>query len=144
VTTTETLSPADRAFLEGVRWRDASCGQGGTEEDLLRTLSAHRVRWDQSRLYYEAHITLTPLEEHQQKLLTVLLAYGGGVWRQSTFVMETDGPTPAAFLSSRSASLIIITEETRRMVEIIRDLGLEVTRYKIEDTLLDSRRGDVL
>lgn len=132
-----TLTPADRAFIEGARW---ASGHEASEESL----PAHRARWDQSRIYYEAHVTLTPLDEREQKVLRFLLSYDGGVWRQARFDMITGGERPSAFLSTRSTSLLVITQEVRRMVEVIGNIGLRVTRWKIEDTLMDSSRGDVL
>lgn len=97
---------------------------------------------DASRLYYEAHVTIPPLTNAQIAEIDALCAARD--WRRSTFVMEKDGSIPNAFVSMRSASRQDIIDRTASMVQQLVQLGYTVLRWKVEDTVVDSNRGDQL
>ena len=97
-----------------------------------------------SRLYYEAHITIEP-----QVGATFADRLGDAAgekgWRMSTFAMFKPGqPQPDAFISYRDKSLRSIVEAVQDMVRTLERRGFTVLRWKIEDTLFDSKRGDAL
>lgn len=96
---------------------------------------------DLSRLYYEAHITIEPLtveDTHWVDDLCLTFEF-----RRSTFEMHKE-KVPNAFISARDPSFRSMVERVTEMVTQLQEGGLRVLRYKIEDTLLDSNRGDVL
>lgn len=95
-----------------------------------------------SRLYYEAHITIPPLEADQIADVDQLCAAQG--WRRSTFEMHKDGLVPNAFVSARHVNRDTIVCMVHSMVCNLRAMGYKILRWKIEDTLLDSSKGDTL
>lgn len=109
-------------------------------------LTDQPVTWpdetDLSRLYYEAHVTIPPLDNRQTGEVDTLCSQLG--WRRSTFVLHKDGIVPNAFVSMRHESRHAILQATASMVQRLRGLGYTVLRWKIEDTLLDSNKGDTL
>ncbi len=91
---------------------------------------------DQSTLYFECHVTL-PGAVHDEKLFGEICARFG--FKPATFTMVKDGPVPDAFTSARDKSYAKLVQ---RMTDLIRALqlnGFFVSRYKIEDTLLDTK-----
>lgn len=101
----------------------------------------HRLPIDiKSRLYYEAHITVEPIERgtiHWDNFNDLAATKD---FRVSTFTM--DGAKD--FMSCRDESLRSICERVADMVRSIERGGWTVLRWKIEDTLFDSNRGDSL
>lgn len=95
-----------------------------------------------SRLYYEAHVTVPPLSAEQQQAVDSLCASMD--WRRSTFELHKEGMVPNAFVSARDASRTSIISRVAAMCAALRNMGLPLLRWKIEDTLLDSNRGDFL
>lgn len=97
---------------------------------------------DKARLYYEAHITIDPAaaDELENGLVGKALREAG--WRVSTFLMRGEGPRANAFISCRDESLTRIKERTAVATEYLDARGFPVLRWKIEDTLLDSKHGD--
>lgn len=95
-----------------------------------------------SRLYYEAHVTVPPLNQQQLEQVDGLCQAMG--WRRSTFELHKDGLVPNAFVSARHENRDSIVGMTAEMCHALRHMGLQVLRWKIEDTLLDSNKGDQL
>lgn len=96
---------------------------------------------DRSRLYYEGHITLAPVDGDQLSLLHNISSQYN--MRVSTFVMVKPGEGPDAFTSMRDDSYASIVV---RMHEAIKHLEQHscfiIKRVKIEDTILDTKHGD--
>lgn len=97
---------------------------------------------DLSRLYYEAHITVPPLEPRQVSEIDEYCTTNQ--WRRSTFEMHKDGLVPNAFVSARHKSRTAIIGMVADMIKWLLARGYTVLRWKIEDTLLDSSKGDRL
>ena len=101
-----------------------------------------------SRLYYEAHITIRADEEipyvsdEWDYFKTVL---DSDVWKCSRFD-EDDGDNykDMWFCSTRHANWEKITEITKNALNILKDNDYDIIRWKIEDTILDSKYGDKL
>lgn len=94
-----------------------------------------------SRLYYEAHVTIPPVPEERLPEVDELCSQLG--WQRSTFVMHKNR-VPNAFVSARHADRDEMILMVHDMIRALTGLGYEILRWKIEDTLLDSNRGDLL
>lgn len=98
---------------------------------------------DESALYYECHITIEPNPKLQLTLENIAGLYG---FRAATFDMkDPDGAPPKAFISCRDKSYASICNRMSCICEDLKEEGLVILRYKIEDTLIDSKHGkDIL
>lgn len=139
----EDKSRAYRAFETGARALAASLTPLAVRDDVIKRLfDENQDKFDEARLYYEAHITVEPgpgsFDEFRD-------TFQSDSWRVSSFAEdEVDQIVGKWFITSRADS-------QRQMVEMVRDMrsdlqaaGLTVLRSKIEDALLDTKHGDVL
>lgn len=97
-----------------------------------------------SDLYYECHVTVdTEFAKGHLDLFTKISEMYD--FRVASFLMFIHNGEPKAFTTGRAKSR---AEIEMRMLGICRALkanGFKVLRYKIEDTLLDSKQqGDVM
>jgi hypothetical protein len=98
---------------------------------------------DKARLYYEAHITVEAGTEDQWEGFARASRSVG--WRASKFSEdEVDDMSGKWFLSYRHEILDVVKATIIGSVRGITSLGFQVLRYKIEDTLLDSKHGDTI
>ncbi len=145
-----------RAFIHGataaVMFRQRfGHDPSSTDLQMLMTNPASPARdLDRARLYFEAHITVRPPSTEEQyrsregwdQFADTSRELG---WRASKFeVDEVDDATGLWFLSTRHESYEHILAELQGMVHGLGWSDFEVVRYKIEDTLLDSKSGDEL
>jgi hypothetical protein len=94
-----------------------------------------------TRLYFEAHITVEASPVHHWDSFAARARLEE--WRASKFDEdEVDDMSGQWFLSARSPRLETIKASMLRMLGLLRDAGLTVLRFKIEDTVLDSKYGD--
>jgi len=101
----------------------------------------HRLPLDaKSRLYYEAHITVAPIQRGTMEWDNFNDLANAKDFRVSTFTQ--DGAKD--FVTCRDESLRSICERVADMVRSVERGGWPVLRWKIEDTLFDSNRGDEL
>lgn len=101
------------------------------------------AKFERARLYYEAHITVEAGTDDQWGSFSQAARRVG--WRASKFDEdEVDDMSGKWFLSRRHELLDVIEQTIVGTVRAIEDLGMIVIRYKIEDTLLDSKHGDKL
>lgn len=112
------------------------------DKEGLNLLVSNHSAPQESRLYYEAHVTVPPLSAEQQAEVDQLCAAAD--WRRSTFELHKDGLVPNAFVSARDSSKLSIVRRVAEMCAALRAAGLPILRWKVEDTLLDSNRGDFL
>ncbi len=96
----------------------------------------------QSKLYYEAHITIEPVHGRTlDKLATLVKKHH---FRVADLLMQKrPGDTPErsrfdTFCTTRHSSWETIFNRTKFCVADLKAAGFKVWRYKIEDTLLDS------
>lgn len=111
-------------------------------EDKLRSATS-----DTSKLYYEAHITIEPVfDEHRRIVSDIAQAYG---FKLADLLMKKrsedteERSSKDTFMTGHSKSRLDIETRTRYTILYLQKLGYKVWRYKIEDTLLDSRTEDV-
>jgi hypothetical protein len=96
-----------------------------------------------TKLYYEAHVTIDPVEDDDRITHLKGLAQPCG-FRLAKLLLRK-GRTPStddAFLTCRTTDREEIEGRTRLMVAYLKDHGYGVRRYKIEDTLVDSKMDD--
>lgn len=101
-----------------------------------------------SKLYYEAHVTIDPVfDSRREQAASTAQAYG---FRLAKLIMrkkEADFETPAhddTFMTGHGVEFEDIERRTIGLVRAIQRHGFTVRRYKIEDTIIDSRTHDAL
>jgi hypothetical protein len=93
----------------------------------------------ESRLYYESHVTVEAGEYWDQFAAMVRELD----WRASKFDEdEVDDMSGKWFISARGRDLSEVKWRMGQILDILEELGYEVLRWKIEDTVLDSKHGD--
>lgn len=99
-----------------------------------------------AKLYYESHVTIDPPEDSQIALLTSLVQLEN--FRLAKLFMRKGGVDEAhvddAFMTGHGKELSDIRARTIALVNRLHENGFVVRRYKIEDTVLDSRFDDEL
>ncbi len=96
-----------------------------------------------SLLYYEAHITIEPV--FGERLVEAKAICEEGAFRIAELLMrkrQEDTPERSkydTFATSSGGNLLDIGIRTRDTVVALKLAGFKVWRYKIEDTLIDSR-----
>ena len=97
----------------------------------------------QARLYYEAHVTVEAGCPEQWDVFASMVRGQG--WRASKFDEdEVDDMSGKWFTSYRETDMQRMITEVARFRDQMRRSGLLVLRWKIEDTVLDSKHGDML
>lgn len=110
--------------------------------------SEHERQRGEARLYFEAHVTIDPVFDHERELVEKIAQPHG--FRLAKLIMrkrEADAERPAqddTFMTGHGKRRVDIQYRTRMLVEQLRAAGFRVRRYKIEDTVLDSRTEDEL
>jgi hypothetical protein len=99
----------------------------------------------QNSLYYESHITIEPVFEARLELFKSIAKKHN--FRVAELLMvkqnKPSGPSQTdSFCTSRSKDYSKIVNDTYAMVQDLQLSGFDVWRYKIEDTLLDSKIED--
>jgi hypothetical protein len=103
------------------------------------------MRFSMTNLYYESHITIDPVYyEDLEEFKRLAAKYN---FRVAELLMSKGGEkgvpsTQDSFCTSRSKDYTKITNDTIAMVAALQQVGFHVRRYKIEDTLVDSKIED--
>lgn len=98
-------------------------------------------------LYLEAHVTIEPVFDGRRETAG-RIAVGHG-FRLAELLMKKERKATErrsdkdTFMTGHSKSKADINARTQALVADLLAAGFKVWRYKIEDTLLDSRYGDV-
>lgn len=94
------------------------------------------------RLYCEMHITVEPAVMSTTEFRELV---AGDDWLFSAFSEDdVDGIQGKWFLTSRAPTQAQAMTMLVDKVTELRDLGLTVSRAKIEDTVFDTKHGDIL
>lgn len=96
-----------------------------------------------ARLYYEAHITVQPFKGADWPSFS-LTASTSDFWASRFDVDEVDHYDGAWFLSARDSDFDSMKKRIKDMLCYLEQSSHTVMRWKIEDTLLDSKHGDEL
>ena len=97
--------------------------------------------------YYESHLTIEPVFEEDLAVVQALCKYHQ--FRTADLLMQRraeDTPERSrfdTFCTGRSYDLMDLKLRTMHLVALLQDEGFKVWRYKIEETILDSRYFDV-
>lgn len=97
--------------------------------------------------YYEAHITIEPVFDEQLFLFQELcLDYG---FQVSDFLLKKRSRDTAErsqydlFCTTRDADLDVIQKRMADLMSRLKTAGFKIWRYKIEDTIIDSRHESI-
>lgn len=102
---------------------------------------------DTSKLYYEAHITIEPVFDYRRDVAGVIAE--SNKFKLADLLMKKRSEdtekrsSKDTFMTGHSKSRLDIEKRTRDTIVQLQEHGFKVWRYKIEDTLLDSRTEDV-
>lgn len=97
-------------------------------------------------LYFESHITIEPVFGDDQERASVIAREFG--FRLADLLMrrrKEDTPSRSkfdTFMTTRATKFQDISERTQDCVRKLQENGFAVWRYKIEDTLVDSKTWD--
>lgn len=96
-----------------------------------------------ARLYFESHITIDRPETNDWNLFKWIgLKYD---WKCSKFDQDdVDGYHDKWFMSARDTDLETLKNRIKTTINSLTDKSFNVIRWKIEDTVLDSKHGDEL
>jgi hypothetical protein len=100
-----------------------------------------------AELYFESHVTIEPVFDSDLERVARLAEQHG--FRVADLLMQKrkeDRPERSrndTFCTGHGKELRDIEERTRRLIFDLQVFGYKVWRYKIEDTVLDSRHDDV-
>lgn len=93
-------------------------------------------------LYYEAHITIDPVEDWRRNEVEGY-AHNSG-FKLAKLLMDKGVPSQLdTFMTAHSKDLEDIKHRTQLLIRVLHGCGFKVRRYKIEDTVLDSRHDDL-
>ncbi len=148
ITSTLYAQPGDQSNIAvGDKLGDATVTSIERQRDPLKILADLRGSSDEATLYYEAHITIEPVFDKRRELAAQMAVNGG--FRLADLLMkkrESDTEERSSkdtFMTGHSKSYTNIATRTLMMVKQLKAAGFKVWRYKIEDTLMDSRSHDV-
>jgi hypothetical protein len=100
-----------------------------------------------TKLYYEAHVTIDPVFDIDRERAAIIAGYHK--FKLANLIMrkrEADEETPAqddTFMTGHGKDLYDIKSRTKNLILTLQQFNFKVRRYKIEDTILDSRSEDV-
>lgn len=113
------------------------------DDVIERAFHQNQAKFDASRLYYEAHITIEP--KPGMAFDDFRRGFQNDLWRVSAFAEDdVDQIVGKWFITSRAKSHSHMVRMVRTMCQGLRANGFQVLRAKIEDTLLDTKHGDEL
>ena len=100
-----------------------------------------------TKYYYESHITIDPVFDEARDTVAEFASMHN--FKLAKLIMrkrEADAETPAqddTFMTGHSRKFKDIEQRTKDLVIMLNTAGFKVRRYKIEDTILDSRMEDI-
>lgn len=93
-------------------------------------------------LYYEIHVTTDPPVDEAEAERLARVAKGLQFHQAKLFMQKGDPHNLDAFYTARTVSLADAQFLTYRFVRTLRALGVNVRRYKVEDTIVDTKEED--
>lgn len=101
---------------------------------------------DEVRLYLEAHVTIEPVFDERRELAADIAKRFN--FKLADLLMKKraedteERSAKDTFMTGHSKSKADIATRTMGLVRTLQASGFKVWRYKVEDTLLDSRNAD--
>lgn len=103
---------------------------------------------DKAKLYFEGHVTIEPVFDERRELAsTIALKHKFKLADLLMKKREEDTEERSAkdtFMTGHGQSLLNMKIRTIHLVNELKLNGFKVWRYKIEDTIMDSRHKDEL
>lgn len=102
---------------------------------------------NKSKLYFESHVTIEPVFDEKLEVVSALAKKHG--FRVANLLMKKRSEATEersdkdTFMTTSSKYFDDISTRTRDLVWQLQKEGFKVWRYKIEDTVLDSKISDV-
>lgn len=99
-----------------------------------------------AKYYYEAHVTIEPVFDERREAAKVIAEKWK--FRLADLLMKKrsedteERSSRDTFMTTHSKEMIDITYRTVSLVKELKNAGFKVWRYKIEDTVMDSRIED--
>lgn len=99
-----------------------------------------------TKLYYEAHITIDPV--FGARRLTAQDIASARAFRVAKLILRKDASanpeehTDDTFMTGHSINFVDIMRRTKALCEDLKQSNFVVRRYKIEETVMDSRIED--
>lgn len=101
---------------------------------------------DEATIYFESHITIAPVfDERREEASKIAQEFGFKLAKllmrknsNDAYILNTDD----TFMTGHSKSLSDISQRTISLSNKLHEEGFKVYRYKIEDTIIDSRHKD--
>jgi hypothetical protein len=96
-----------------------------------------------AKLYFESHITVERADLSRWQTFESISWVKD--WKPSRFDQDdVDGYHDKWFLSARDQDLETLKGRIKDTIDSLTSVGFEVIRWKIEDTVMDSKYGDTL
>lgn len=92
--------------------------------------------------YYECHVTIEPAYKHSDRELIEQWAHVF-YFRLAEFLFRNGAKAnPDTFLTSRHKDYDILHTRMINLIKELQQAGFKILRYKIEDTIMDSKIND--
>lgn len=100
-------------------------------------------------LYFECHVTIDPVygakyEGFKRICDSLGFKIANLVMKRSSVTARERPNEEDEFCTARDSNYDDMRERMKQLIEVLQRNGFRVRRYKIEDTLIDSRKCDVL
>lgn len=102
--------------------------------------------YDVAKYYYEAHVTIEPVFNERRDVAKVIAE--NWKFQLADLLMKKrsedteERSSKDTFMTSHSKRMMDISYRTIKLVKDLKAAGFKVWRYKIEDTVMDSRIDD--
>lgn len=102
---------------------------------------------DKANLYFECHITIEPVFDKDRDFVQAICSKWG--FKLAELLMQKRKEDTAnvskydTFCTSHSLSRNDITNRMLKCINELNAFGFKVWRYKVEDTIFDSRKADI-
>ena len=118
-------------------------------DDIIDTLKSHFPPADvTAKLYFEAHVTIEPIfDEKLVSASEIARKHGFKIANLLMKKREEDTETRSkydTFMTSHGMSLTFMKIRVKSLIQDLQAHDFKVWRYKIEDTVMDSRTNDEL
>lgn len=114
---------------------------------MARRVDEIMIPAETSDLYYEAHVTIEPVFDDRLELFAAICKRHH--FRVAELLLKKRSQdtevrsSKDSFCAGRSKHFSVIANNTQAVVKDLIDAGFDVWRYKIEDTILDSKVDDI-